>query len=137
MALCIAVIHPDTLEVVTVFGKDQDKDVYLAHISDQDKSKCLFFDVPGEIPPWAVMGVRGADGQVGIEMDPSKDRFFRVQLLRTKRNQLLAESDWTQFPTAPFSDEKRAAWNAYRQALRDFTTDVADPANPVWPTPPS
>lgn len=33
------------------------------------------------------------------------------------RNRLLAESDWTQTADAPVD---KAAWAAYRQALRDF-----------------
>lgn len=36
---------------------------------------------------------------------------------RLHRNRLLAESDWTQLPDATVD---RAAWAAYRQALRDF-----------------
>jgi hypothetical protein len=37
--------------------------------------------------------------------------------MRTARNQLLAESDWSQLPDAPCN---RQAWADYRQALRDF-----------------
>ena len=57
--------------------------------------------------------------------------------MRYQRNLLLAESDWTQILDAPFTDEQRAAWAEYRQALRDA------PANwtpgPTWdaPEPPS
>lgn len=36
---------------------------------------------------------------------------------RFHRNRLLAESDWTQLPDATVD---KAAWAAYRQALRDF-----------------
>lgn len=38
-------------------------------------------------------------------------------LMRLARNARLAASDWTQLPDAPVD---RAAWAAYRQALRDF-----------------
>ena len=40
---------------------------------------------------------------------------------REYRNQLLTASDWTQLPDAPVD---KAAWAAYRQALRDLTDHV-------------
>lgn len=40
---------------------------------------------------------------------------------RGKRDQLLIKSDWTQLPDAPVD---KAAWAAYRQALRDLTDHV-------------
>ena len=38
-------------------------------------------------------------------------------VMRSIRNHLLAESDWTQLPDATCDSE---AWATYRQALRDF-----------------
>ncbi len=40
-----------------------------------------------------------------------------LQSMRTARNQLLTESDWTQLPDAQCD---KTAWATYRQALRDF-----------------
>ncbi len=51
---------------------------------------------------------------------------------RQRRDQRLAASDWTQLPDAPLSEEEKAAWAAYRQALRDLDMDGSD-----WPEPPS
>lgn len=53
--------------------------------------------------------------------------------IRVERDRLLGETDWTQLPDAPVD---RAAWAAYRQALRDITETV-DPSNPIWPAPPA
>jgi hypothetical protein len=55
-----------------------------------------------------------------------------------KRNQLLAESDWTQLPDArsAMGAEKAAEWDAYRQALRDITNQPGYPAEIVWPVKP-
>lgn len=50
--------------------------------------------------------------------------------VRNQRNFLLLRSDWTQLPDAPVD---AATWAAYRQALRDITTQ-SDPFNIVWPT---
>lgn len=53
--------------------------------------------------------------------------------LRSRRDQLLSASDWTQVADAPVD---QAAWAVYRQALRDLPENTEDPANPVWPVPP-
>jgi hypothetical protein len=53
--------------------------------------------------------------------------------VREVRNQLLAESDWTQLTDVPLPNQEE--WQAYRQALRDLTV-VADPRNVVLPTKP-
>ena len=53
---------------------------------------------------------------------------------RFVRNQLLAESDWTQLPDVPPSVKE--AWASYRQALRDITQQPGFPAEVVWPTRP-
>jgi hypothetical protein len=55
--------------------------------------------------------------------------------LRNKRNQLLAECDWTRLDDAPEIDKE--AWASYRKALRDITKTVTDPTQVTWPTPPS
>lgn len=52
---------------------------------------------------------------------------------RAKRNALLTASDWTQVADAPVD---KAAWAAYRQALRDVPNQDGFPANVVWPVAP-
>lgn len=52
---------------------------------------------------------------------------------RTKRNALLAASDWTQVIDAPVD---QAAWATYRQALRDITAQVGFPTTIDWPVEP-
>jgi hypothetical protein len=53
--------------------------------------------------------------------------------LRIERNNLLAETDWTQVPDAQVD---APVWAEYRQALRDLPQNTVDPRNPIWPTPP-
>ena len=55
--------------------------------------------------------------------------------VRTKRNKLLAETDWMANSDVTMSD----AWRTYRQALRDITTDVNFPdiKKIIFPTKPS
>ena len=53
--------------------------------------------------------------------------------LRTKRNQLLAETDYFANTDVTMLDEMRD----YRQSLRDLPANTADPSNPTWPTKPA
>ena len=52
--------------------------------------------------------------------------------LRTKRTQLLIETDYLALTDATLSADMRT----YRQALRDLPANTSDPANPTWPTKP-
>ena len=57
-----------------------------------------------------------------------------MQALRSQRDDLLAQSDWTQVADAPVD---ASAWATYRQALRDLPANTTDPRNPTWPTKPT
>ena len=52
----------------------------------------------------------------------------------SKRQTLLASSDWTQMPDVSLAN--KAAWATYRQALRDITAQAGYPTEITWPTPP-
>jgi hypothetical protein len=54
--------------------------------------------------------------------------------LRTERNILIAQTDWTQFSDVP--EETRTLWQPYRQALRDITITYQSLNDVVWPTKP-
>lgn len=56
------------------------------------------------------------------------------QLVRTKRDELLAATDWTQLPDVAEATKNR--YTDYRQALRDITNQP-DPASIVWPVLPT
>ena len=61
--------------------------------------------------------------------------------LRTRRNQLLAETDWVTLQAVDASIDGLGVqlptlWMTYRQQLRDLPANTVDPANPVWPTKP-
>jgi hypothetical protein len=57
---------------------------------------------------------------------------------RATRNQLLSDSDWTQMPDSPLTDEAKALWVTYRTALRDITSHANWPnlEDADWPTKP-
>ena len=56
-------------------------------------------------------------------------------VIRGQRLRKLRASDWSVLPDIPITAEKKSEWEAYRQALRDITTQP-DPFNITWPTPP-
>lgn len=60
----------------------------------------------------------------------------RLQAIRKVRDQLLAETDYTQLPDAPFAPEEQIAWRVYRQALRDLPETYESTGEVRWPTPP-
>jgi hypothetical protein len=59
--------------------------------------------------------------------------------LRAKRNRLLAESDFVMLEDAPIAEGDKAAWQTYRNRLRNITNgmdDITDIENTEWPTKP-
>ena len=47
-------------------------------------------------------------------------------LVRSERNLLLNESDWTQLKDVALTSDQVAAWAKHRQKLRDITQDFKD-----------
>ena len=59
--------------------------------------------------------------------------------LRAKRDRLLAESDFVMLEDAPIAEGDKAAWQTYRNRLRNITNgmdDITDIENTEWPTKP-
>ena len=60
----------------------------------------------------------------------ANDRAFAE--LRTKRDQLLHDTDWWASSDLSISESQ----TTYRQSLRDLPATTPDPANPTWPVAP-
>lgn len=58
-----------------------------------------------------------------------------VKSIRARRDQLLAESDWTQLSDVP--EETKLKWRSYRQALRDLPNQFLQDYICEWPQLPS
>lgn len=59
--------------------------------------------------------------------------------IKKKRDFLLLNSDWTQLSDNLLTDEQKAEWRTYRQALRDLPQTYAsatDKSDITWPTKP-
>jgi len=98
-------------------------------------------EVPEGLAWDAVKGVQAEDGTVTLVEDPVKVQAKTAQAwtqLRTERNARLAASDWVALSDAHLSQDKKDAWFAYRQALRDLPDEVtitspADLVSVEWP----
>ena len=85
-------------------------------------------------------GAFDANGN-SVEIDQALVDAARLELnvenawktLRTKRTELLTETDYLALSDVTLSTEMAE----YRQALRDLPANTSDPANPTWPVKPS
>jgi len=66
----------------------------------------------------------------------NKRKEIKWSEIRSTRNTLLTESDWTQFQDSPITGSVLIDWQTYRQSLRDVTNQ-SDPYNISWPSKPS
>ena len=66
----------------------------------------------------------------------NKRKEIKWSEIRSTRNTLLTESDWTQFQDSPITGSVLTDWQTYRQSLRDVTNQ-SDPYNISWPSKPS
>lgn len=64
---------------------------------------------------------------------PEPTQEEKEQAVRNERNLRLAYTDWTQLPDAPLTEEQKAAYAEYRQALRDVPAQEEFPKNVTWP----
>tara|TARA_R110002020_G_scaffold108792_11_gene251948 strand:- start:2274 stop:2582 length:309 start_codon:yes stop_codon:yes gene_type:complete len=53
--------------------------------------------------------------------------------LRSKRNRLIAETDWEIVRHKELETNVPASLKTYRQELRDLPANTTDPAKPTWP----
>lgn len=76
------------------------------------------------------------DGAHAVILDTeaeAQEKAFKA--LRSQRDMLLLQSDWTQLQDAPLTDAQRQSWATYRQSLRDLPATF-DINNIVYPEKP-
>ena len=105
--------------------------------------------IRGFVPSWLIQrkkllaaGVANASDIKSLVVNTDEEereyerRNFNVGEVIIKRHRLLQETDWTQLPDVPLSEQQRKMWADYRQALRDITNKPLTP-DMVWPTKPN
>lgn len=67
-----------------------------------------------------------------------RNRLSRItwDTIRSQRDSLLTNSDWTQLPDVPLSSNEKELWSAYRNELRNITSKYKTPKEVIWPTKP-
>lgn len=88
---------------------------------------------PNDIEPIGAVVFNAAKSSAAPYVAPPVNLERLAYEARANRDELLSRSDWTQVPDAPVD---RAAWAAYRQALRDVTNQTGFPATIDWPVAP-
>lgn len=82
--------------------------------------------------------IRNADGTFS---NPPVSSEILMGMVRDKRNQLLASTDWRMVSDYPGTNQTE--WQTFRQALRDITTQTpsldsdGNLTGITWPTPPT
>ena len=73
-----------------------------------------------------------------LEASRAEKAAMKPDFVRAHRNALLAACDWINGADVTMTDEKKAEWVAYRQALRDITSHANWPYLELddWPTSP-
>ena len=61
------------------------------------------------------------------QSQPAVDQQGLLQALRDMRDVLLKESDWTQMPDSPLSEEIKNDWRIWRQQMRDIVQTTPSP----------
>ena len=100
---------------------------------------CLHLAVPDGMDPHVVKAVRAPDGSWRLEVDAEKER-EKNRLVwasaRSKRDQLLAQTDYALLSDVSIAPDKLEAVKAYRQALRDLPASGSTPEDAEWPKSP-
>lgn len=68
--------------------------------------------------------------------DYEATRVIPLEELRTMRDTMLSDTDWTQLPDAQIPDAVKQQWTVYRQALRDLPNGYTPVAQPTFPSMP-
>lgn len=83
--------------------------------------------------PFSVLGQYSISEDDSLAPSPFLNTSSMEVEVRSERNRLLSESDWTQVLDAPVD---RDAWATYRQALRDIPQQAGFPTSIDWPVQP-
>jgi len=142
-----AIVFVDSLNVASTYGADSStQSSYGGEWGSPQVT--VHLEVPEGLDPQCIMAVRSEDGTITLEADPIK---VQAKLdaawtqLRAERNRRLAATDWVALSDAHLSQDRKDAWFAYRQELRDLPDVVTEsmlvatsPSDSVpWPLDPT
>lgn len=89
---------------------------------------------------WVYRGKKPSDFHVWANSSWELDQSLLFTAIRSKRDNLLLLSDWTQLSDVVLSDSKKEEWALYRQALRAVpqnNQNATSMEDVSWPVPPA
>ena len=134
----VAVVSLNSLDICLIYSGPANQSASGGEWGDPNAT--VHLEVPEGLDARCVKAVRSDAGEITFVTDPTKVQAKTAQAwtaLRTERNARLAASDWTALSDAHLSQDKKDAWFAYRQELRDLPDEVTDPMNVDWPLDPT
>ena len=115
--------------------------LYREHFKSYDDAQLWLNDNKENIKDCDGIHIMNPSENLTFSIDFTEDiKFdFKWAYIRSKRNQIIAASDWTQLVDSPLNSEQKQRWRKYRQALRDVPQKVYDIAEHivVWPKSPA
>jgi hypothetical protein len=110
--------------------------VYIVHETEMPEKKwneTVVEDMPvyegGKwIQKWKILPIDKEERQKRLDNE--------LKNIKSIRNKLLADCDWTQLPDADLSGKKKAEWSEYRKQLRDLpnkSSVIKNPFSVKWP----
>lgn len=72
----------------------------------------------------------------GEEFSPPAPVLITWDMIRSMRDDMLRQTDWVVLRAYELDEPVPQEWKDYRKALRDITTDFADPSDVEWPEQP-
>ena len=117
------------------YGKYDEQGYYVSMHESMQEGYCieLTYDQWQEALTENCMVVDGVHTIIPVTQDEITQGKYNS--LRYERDKLLQQSDWTQMPDSPITEEKKQEWQTYRQALRNLPQTV-DINNIEFPTKP-
>ena len=106
-----------------------DIDVFFPNLNEVVRYTASIYDP--ECPHSEEVFQRALSGEFGEVREYQRNLDMEWNNIRSMRNDLLSQSDWTQVPDNGLKNKEQ--WKIYRQALRDITEVFDDPENVVWP----
>lgn len=90
------------------------------------------------VQTWVVTDKYSTQAEIdaAIAAENQKKIEGKSAIIRNERNKLLQESDWIVIKSFESNQNIPAAWEIYRQALRDIPQQAGFPDNVVWPEKP-
>jgi hypothetical protein len=110
--------------IISVFSEHARRQDLTSGITNKDSIRKLV-ETPKPIEPVVIKTLSTEEKTEKLAYNAKHDRTELIKLC-----------DWTQLADVNLSADELAAWNKYRQDLRDLSKQSGYPWTIVWPTPP-